>query len=153
MTIDSSKFVELDSNLIPTGKLLDVDGTTFDFRGGRVLGEGFNNDFVQNKIADSGYDHYFIFDNTQENQAVLLDPDSGRVMLVKTNEPGMVMYSSNGLEEGLQLAEGSSRKYLGVCFETQSSPASLHHEGFPTVLLGEDENYQKQTVFTFLIED
>lgn len=153
VTIDSSKFVELDSNLIPTGKLLDVDGTTFDFRGGRVLGEGFNNDFVQNKIADSGYDHYFIFDNTQENQALLLDPYSGRVMLVKTNEPGMVMYSSNGLEEGLQLAEGSSRKYLGVCFETQSSPASLHHEGFPTVILKAGEDYRKQTVFAFQVED
>ena len=38
------------------------------------LGEGFNNDFEQNKIADSGYDHYFIFDKAQEYQAILLDP-------------------------------------------------------------------------------
>ena len=153
VTIDSSKFVELDPNLIPTGKLLDVAGTTFDFRSGRELGEGFNNDFEQNKIADGGYDHYFIFDHAQEYQATLLYPDSGRVMLVNTNEPGMVMFTSNGMEEGMQLAEGSSRKYLGVCFETQCSPASLHHEGFPTVILNAGENYQKQTVLTFRIED
>src|SRR3954468_13649115 len=40
VTIDSSKFVELDSDLIPTGKILDSAGTTFDFRSGRVLGDG-----------------------------------------------------------------------------------------------------------------
>ncbi|MEH7114484.1 aldose epimerase family protein [Neobacillus niacini] len=153
VTIDSSRFVELDTDLIPTGKLLDVADTTFDFRGGRVLSDGFNNDFEQNKIADGGYDHYFIFDHTEEYQAILQDPVSGRVMLVKTNEPGVVMYTSNGLAEGLPLAECSSRKHLGVCFETQSSPASLHHEGFPTVILNAGENYQKQTVFTFRLED
>ncbi|MEH7177023.1 aldose epimerase family protein [Neobacillus vireti] len=153
VTIDSSKFVELDSNLIPTGMLLNVSETSFDFRSGRALEEGFNNDFEQNKVAGSGYDHYFIFDNAQEHQANLLDPDSGRVMLVNTNEPGMVMYTSNTMEEGLKLAEGSSRKHLGVCFETQASPASLHHEGFPTVILNAGEDYNKQTIFTFLIED
>ncbi|MEH7250877.1 aldose epimerase family protein [Neobacillus niacini] len=153
VTIDSSSFVELDPNLIPTGKLLDVEGTTFDFRGGRVLGDGFNNNFEQNKIADSGYDHYFIFDHAEEYQATLQDPVSGRVMLVTTNEPGVVMYTSNGLAEGLPLAEGTSRKYLGVCFETQASPASLHHDGFPTVILNAGEPYQKQTVFTFRLEN
>ena len=153
VTIDSSRFVELDPYLIPTGKLLDVEGTSFDFRGGRVLGDGFNNVFEQNKIADSGYDHYFIFDHEEEYQATLQDPVSGRVMLVETNQPGVVMYTSNGLAEGLPLAEGISRKHLGVCFETQASPASLHHEGFPTVILNAGEQYQKQTVFTFRLEN
>ena len=53
---------------------------------------------------------------------------SGRIMTVKTNQPGVVMYTSNTLEEGLALAEGKSERYLGVCFETQGSPASLHHD-------------------------
>ncbi|QGQ48511.1 aldose epimerase family protein [Metabacillus sediminilitoris] len=152
VTIDSSSFVELDEYLIPTGKLLHVEGTSFDFRTGHTLGDGFNNEFIQNKIAENGYDHYFIFDNSREYNAIVREPGSGRVLSINTNHPGMVMYTSNSLNEGLELAEGSSRKYLGVCFETQESPASLHHEGFPNAILKPGENYHKQTVFTFGIE-
>ncbi|WP_170008449.1 aldose epimerase family protein [Bacillus fonticola] len=151
VTLDSSQFVELDNDLIPTGKLIHVAGSSFDFRSGRVLGDGFSSDSYQNKVAGSGYDHYFIFENTMENQAIIHDPASGRVMSIKTNQPGMVMYTANSLNEELQLAEGSSRKYLGVCFETQASPASLHHEGFPSVMLNAGENYVKQTVFSFRV--
>ncbi len=49
-------------------------------------------------------------------------------------------------------AEGVARPYLGVCFETQASPAFLHHEGFPPVILKLHELYEKQTVFSFDIE-
>ena len=70
-------------------------------------------------------------------------------MTIKTNQPGVVMYTSNTLDEGLDLAEGKSKPYLGVCFETQASPASLHHEGFPPVILRANEIYEKQTVFSF----
>ena len=56
-------------------------------------------------------------------------------MAVETDQPGMVMYTGNGLDDTLLLNEGKSRKYLGVCFETQGSPASLHHENMPDIIL------------------
>ncbi|MFC0561210.1 aldose epimerase family protein [Halalkalibacter alkalisediminis] len=149
VTIDSSKFVELDNDLIPTGKRIHVEATPFDFRNERVLGDGFTDNFGQNQIAANGYDHYFIFDHTMKDEAILHDPTSGRMMTVKTNQLGMVMYTANSLDEGLPLQEGLSRKYHGVCFETQGSPASLHYDGFPSVLLNADDTYKKQTVFTF----
>lgn len=147
--IDSSQFIELDKNLIPTGKLMDVEGTPFDFRIGRELGTGFNNHFEQNRIAGNGYDHYFIFDDTKENKILLKDSTSGRVLSVKTNQPGMVMYTSNSLEEGQELLEGFSKKHLGVCLETQESPASLEHKKFPSVILNAEEVYFRETIFTF----
>jgi aldose 1-epimerase len=73
-------------------------------------------------------------------------------MTIKTNQPGVVMYTSNTLDEELDLAEGVARPYLGVCFETQASPASLHREGFPPVVLKAHELFEKQTVFSFGIE-
>ncbi|WP_010649173.1 aldose epimerase family protein [Oceanobacillus massiliensis] len=149
VTIDSGHFVELNQELIPTGRLISVDETSFDFRGGRLLKEGFEDVSVQNKIAGKGYDHYFVFDHHLENNAVVQESSSGRIMTMKTDQPGMVMYTSNTLMDGLELKEGPSRRYLGVCLETQSSPASLHHEGFPSVILPAGECYQKQTVFTF----
>lgn len=152
VTLDSSRFVELDRHLIPTGKINHVGGTPFDFRNGLELGTGFNSTFEQNILVGNGYDHYFIFDNTAEEKVILEDSSSGRRLSVKTNQPGMVMYTSNALAEGLELTEGPSRTYQGVCFETQGSPASLHHEGFPNIVLGAGEKYEQQTVFTFGIK-
>jgi len=151
ITMDSRYFVELDQELIPTGKKLDVSGTTFDFRKGKKLAEGLEQPSKQNQIVGNGYDHYFLFEKNGE--VVVKDKESGRILTVKTNQPGMVMYTANGLDDGLQLAEGISEKHLGVCFETQGSPASLHHEGFPEIILEAGETYQKQTVFSFDIDN
>lgn len=149
VTMNSKYFAELDQALIPTGKKVNVTGSTFDFRGGRMLGDGFEKDSEQHKIAGHGYDHYFIF---EDGNVIARDYDSGRILTIKTDQPGMVMYTANSLDNRLELSEGSSKKHLGVCFETQSSPAALHHEGFPNVLLEAGTEYKKRTVFSFGLE-
>ncbi|MEK4149574.1 aldose epimerase family protein [Robertmurraya sp. FSL W8-0741] len=152
--IFSSKFVELDMDLISTGKLIDVEGTPFDFRnGGLTLKTGFHSSFEQNVKVGNGYDHYFLFDEQEDVKALLEDSISGRIMTVKTNQPGMVMYTSNSMDKGWNLRECLSQKYLGVCFETQGSPASLHQQGFPSIILKAGERYAKQTVFSFRLKD
>lgn len=145
------RFAELDHELIPTGNILDTRGTLFDFTGGRKLGDGIAAGSGQNRIVGDGYDHYFFFDG-EEGKVTVKDESSGRILTIRTNQPGMVMYTSNNLEEGLELAEGKSRKYLGVCFETQASPASLHHAGFPSVLVNAGETYYRWTSFQFAVE-
>ncbi|MBM7570631.1 aldose epimerase family protein [Aquibacillus albus] len=153
ITMDSSKFVELDEKLIPTGEILAVDGTVFDFREGRKIQDGTTSDHQQNAVAPDGYDHFFIFDDNQKEKITLEDEASGRKMTVTTEQPGVVMYTSNNLADGLELLEGSSKRYHGVCLETQASPASIHHEGFPSVIIQKDEKYAKKTTFAFgLIE-
>ena len=152
VTMDSDEFVDLDEELIPTGKKIDVTNTPFDFRYGRKIADGIHSTYEQNLVATNGYDHYFLFNQNQDEKISVEEKTSGRIMTVKTNQPGVVMYTSNNLEEGLSLVEGKSERYLGICFETQGSPASLHHDGFPTVILKADETYEKQTVFSFNIE-
>lgn len=149
VTLNSSNFVELDEELIPTGNMLDVDNTVFDFRIGRPIIDGTTSEWKQNLVANHGYDHYFIFDDTEKENIVVRDHESGRRLTVKTDQPGVVMYTSNNLPEGLVLREGKSRKYLGVCLETQASPASIHHAGFPSVWLDKGETYFKKTSFIF----
>ena len=151
ITIDNEEIVKLDEKLIPTGKLMNVFNTSFDFRESRSLREGFNDKSEQNTVAGNGYDHYFIFNKKKENAVTVSDEKSGRLLMIKTDQPGMVMYTSNMLEDGMELKEGFSEKYLGVCFETQASPASLHYPGFPSVILKAGEQYKKQTVFSFSI--
>ncbi|WP_313892289.1 aldose epimerase family protein [Psychrobacillus sp.] len=152
MTMNSSGFVELNAELLPTGTKINVTDTPFDFRNGRKLADGIHSSYVQNKIVNSGYDHYFIFEQNSRGNIIMQDDTSGRVMTVQTNQPGVVMYSSNSMDEALDLVLGKSKRYLGVCFETQASPASLHHEGFPSIFLEADEKYEKQTVFSFQVE-
>lgn len=149
VTMDSNLFAELDKELIPTGNKLEVLGSSFDFREGRKLVDGIENGNLQNKIVGNGFDHYFIFNQEKEENAVIYEESSGRLLKIKTDQPGMVMYTSNNLEEGLKLMGGRSSKYLGVCFETQASPASLHYEGFPSIFLNADDKYSKKTVFSF----
>jgi len=151
--MDSSEFVELDEQLIPTSRKLNGEGTPFDFRDEQIIGDGLNDNYEQNKIVGNGYDHYFIFAKNSDHQVVVKEPVQGRMMTVKTTQPGMVLYTANGLSEGLPLAEGLSKKYLGVCFETQASPASLHNAELPSVILNKSDVYHQQTVFSFGLID
>lgn len=152
VAINSDQFVEVDQELIPTGRLVDVADTTFDFRNGKKLSEGFVSTYSQNRNVGSGYDHYFLFNPNEEASIVVKEDTSGRILKMKTNHPGVVMYTGNGIDDKFVLRERMSRKHLGVCFETQEPPASLHHKGFPSITLEADERYQKQTVFSFRCE-
>lgn len=150
--LDSSKFLELDESLIPTGRLLDVTDTSFDLRSTRPLSIGLNDNHIQHKVAGNGYDHYFIFDHKNKKAVIVKEPISGRIMTIETNQPGMVMYTANNELHNLNNRDGLSRKHLGVCFETQGTPASLHHDYLPSIVLNKDETYYQKTVFTFTTE-
>lgn len=152
VTMNADEFIELDQDLIATGRKVDVTNTVFDFRLGRQLNDGIQSTAEQNRIASGGYDHYFMFNKKQDNEIIVKEPASGRVMTVTTNQPGVVMYTANTLSSELDLVEGQSKPYLGVCFETQGSPASLHHADFPSIILQENERYEKQTTFAFRTE-
>lgn len=150
--IDASHFVELDHELIPTGAILPVDDSVFDFRIAHPIVDGVHSIDQQNLVASNGYDHYFIFDqdtNNQQPKVHVIDPESGRKLTVTTDQPGMVMYTSNNLNDSFQLKERQSSKYLGICLETQGSPASLVYDGFPSIILDKDELYDKTTTFSF----
>lgn len=150
VTMNASQFVELDHALIPTGNILPVTDTVFDFRNGRKILDGTLSGDPQNQLALDGYDHFFIFDQTKDDdQITLKDASSGRQLTVTTDQPGVVMYTSNNLDDSLQLNEARSKKYLGVCLETQSSPASATHDGFPSIHLAAHEVYRKKTIFSF----
>ncbi|MBP3950174.1 aldose epimerase family protein [Bacillus suaedae] len=149
LTIDASHFVELDEALIPTGEIPAVDGTPFDFRNGRQIKDGINSNFEQNVVGGNGYDHYFLFDQNNEQDVIVKEKESGRQLIVKTDQPGMVLYTSTMLDDSLQLAEGPSKRYLGLCLETQASPASVHDDRFPSVILEKDEKYFAKTTFVF----
>lgn len=149
ITLDSNQFIELDSELIPTGNILDVAKTPFDFRvGGKILA-GFTSTHPQNILASNGYDHYFIFNDNKGTKVKIYEETSGRILSVKTNQPGVVFYTGNGLDNQTLLQEKRSAKHLGFCLETQAPPASLECKGLPSIILDKDKRYKKQAKFSF----
>lgn len=152
VSMNSYQYLELNKELIPTGKVNDVKYDPFNFLKGRRLRDGIQADFYQNEIVGNGYDHYFLFNENEKGYVQVIEEGSGRVLQIETDQPGMVMYTGNNLEESYILAEGLSKNYLGACFETQGSPASLHNEGIPSIILNKGEEYNKRTVYSFSVQ-
>ncbi|CDQ20128.1 aldose 1-epimerase [Halobacillus karajensis] len=149
LRLNSSCFAELDEELIPTGEWINLNETPFNFRKQRLLGSSLSYETTQQRVANGGLDHFFLLDGEEKPDIRLEDETSGRTLEVETDQPGVVVYTSNNLPEGKALVEGKTRKHSGICIETQSSPASLHEEGFPEIVLSPDEPYHRRTVFKF----
>ncbi len=149
LQVKSDAFLELGDDLIPTGKYLDVEGTPFDLREGRKIQDGVNSSYHQNVIVGNGYDHPFLLNSNYQQEVVLSEPTSGRTLIVETNEPAVVIYSGNMLQDNIQVYGVRSCKHLGICLETQGPPDAIHHEHFPTMILKKGEDYLRTTKYTF----
>ena len=149
LRLKSEKFLELDRDLIPTGTVLDVKDTPFDFTKERCIKTGANSNHLQNVLVGQGYDHPFLLDSKHDEEIVLKDLDNGRTLIVETDEVGVVVYSGNGLEEEGFIRGAPIRKYLGICLETQGLPDAVNHPAFPSVILDKDEKYHSITKYRF----
>ncbi|PKG24617.1 aldose epimerase family protein [Niallia nealsonii] len=152
LTVESDRFLELNEQLLPTGILIQAKDTSFDFQEGKKLKEGIESDFQQNAIVGNGYDHPLIFSESGKHTAELWEEESGRVMHVTTDQPAMILYTANQLDEDIIFNEGvKGRPYLGVCLETQGYPDAVHHSTFPSIVLKPEEKYMAQTTFRFTV--
>ncbi|MDM5197318.1 aldose epimerase family protein [Fictibacillus enclensis] len=152
LQLKSDQFLELDQELIPTGRALNVQGTPFDLRKGQKVKTGTTADYEQNKLAGGGYDHPFLLTTNQNNEIVLKEETSGRTLTVETDQKCVVVYSGNMLDSNGEFRDVPSRKHLGICLETQGVPDAIHHSQFPSVVLDAGEEYQAHTTYTFGVE-
>jgi aldose 1-epimerase len=149
LTLKSDRFLELDKALLPTGDILDVENTPFDFRSGRFIEDGVKSGNAQNHIAGFGYDHPFLLSENQQNEIVLNDQESGRELVIETDQPCVVLYTGNQMEDHFTIRDVPSRKYLGLCLETQGLPDAIHHPHFPSCVLEAGETYHSETKYAF----
>ncbi len=149
LKIKSDQFLELNEELIPTGVFLDVANTPFDLREGKKLKDGITANHSQIELVGQGYDHPFLLNVHHDKEIVLQDPESGRTLTVETDEVGVVVYTGNQLQEGMDIYGVPSRKYLGICLETQGLPDAIHHPHFPSWVLQSGEKYSSVTKYRF----
>ena len=155
LRINADHFTPVDSGLIPTGEIRSVLGTPFDFTTFHAIGERIRNGDEQLMLG-RGYDHNFVLNNpsTQPGQlntaAQLLDPASGRLLTIKTDQPGIQFYSGNFLDGTLYGT--SNRQYRqgdGLALETQHFPDSPNKPKFPSTVLRPGQTYNSTTVYAF----
>ncbi len=154
LTLFADAITETDESLIPTGKILSVDGTAFDFRKPRIIGEGLKDGENDINIKYGlGYDHNFILGEpfVMKKAAVLKDPASGRIMEVYTDQPAVQVYTAN--QQGISGRNGAYwGKHCAVCLETQHYPDAPNHPHFPSTVLRPGEEFNSTTIYAFKTE-
>jgi aldose 1-epimerase len=153
LTLESSKIVPVDSTLIPTGKLMPVDGTPFDFRTPTAIGARIGAANEQLRFG-KGYDHTWVLDGARQNglahAAHLTEPTTGRTLDIYTTEPGVQFYSGNFLDGTAVGKQGHVYKFRnGLALETHHYPDSPNQPSFPSTILRPGETYRTRTVYRF----
>ncbi len=154
LTIAADAVTPVDRGLIPTGALLPVRGTPFDFTKPTAIGKRVGADHEQIRFG-LGYDHNFVlrrWDGKLRPAATVYEPRSGRVMEVLTTEPGLQFYCGNFLD-GTAVGKGGHAylKRSGFCLEAQHFPDSPNQPQFPSCILRPGEVYRQTTVYRFSV--
>jgi aldose 1-epimerase len=152
LTIEADAIAAIDSRRIPTGDLLPVDETPFDFRQPTPVGLRIGARHEQ--IArGTGYDHSFAvrdWDATLRRAATLYEPGSGRRLEVLTTEPALHFYSGNFLDsQCVAKGQGAYARHAGLALEAQHFPDSPNQPEFPSTVLRPGERYHQITVYRF----
>jgi len=132
----ADRYTPADDLLIPTGAIAGVKGTPLDFTTPTRVGARID----QLRPKPNGYDHNFVINGGGKSlvpTARVTEPKSGRVMEVRTTEPGVQLYTGNHLKHG------------ALCLETQHYPDSVNQQAFPSTILRPGETFKSTTVFAF----
>ncbi|MGY1601629.1 aldose epimerase family protein [Geodermatophilus sp. SYSU D00815] len=149
LELAASRFVAVDEALIPVA-IEPVDGTPLDFRTPTRVGDRLRAPHEQLRRAQ-GYDHAWVLDGSGLRRAArVVDPASGRVLEVHTDQPSVQFYSGNFLDGSAAGRGGRAhRQSDGLCLETQHLPDSPNRPEFPSTVLRPGERYATRTVFRF----
>jgi aldose 1-epimerase len=152
--VNADGFTPVDDTFMTTGEIRPVDGTPMDFRQPKAIGRDIEADDEQLHNA-LGYDHNFVL-NSQGSIAQtalrLEDGESGIMLEMWTNEPGVQIYTGNFLDCSIVGKKGIAYpKRAGVCFESQHYPDSPNKPQWPSVVLNPGETYNSHCIYKFSV--
>ena len=161
--VNADYFTPSDKAYIPTGELRSVEGTPFDFRTPHAVGDSIRSDYDQIQNA-GGYDHNFCLNTFKDGKgddtqvcATLYSPKTGILMEMRTNEPGVQVYSANfqGVGRDADIIRKHGLKYpqhVSVCLESQKYPDSPNKQDWAQPVLKPGEKYYSHAAYTFKVK-
>lgn len=150
LRINAAKWLVTDENLTPTGELADVAGTPMDFRKLKTVGSRIRANFPA-LVFGKGYDNCWVLNS--EEAVVLKEAVSGRKLTIRTDQPGVQVYTGNWLA-GCPVNHSGHRylDYDGIAIEAQGFPDAPNHPDFPSQLLKAGDEYRHFIEFAFTTE-
>ena len=144
LQINADNYTAVNEHKIPTGELVAVESTAFDFKLAKKISQHINE-------TGMGYDHNFVLnkDGTElAIAAILSDPEQELELTVYTTEPAMQLYTAHFLDGSLINRDGKQiGKSAGVCLETQHYPDAPNHPEFPSTLLLPQTAFTSKTIY------
>ncbi|MEI7502163.1 MAG: aldose epimerase family protein [Paludibacter sp.] len=144
LKINSNEYTETDNQYIPTGRILSVKNTFFDFTEFQKIGQYIS------EIA-YGYNVNYVLKNPKDlaiPSAIAIDLESGRTLEVFTTEPGLQLYTAGYMQNEKGKKGKFYGKFAGFCLETQHFPDATNHAHFPSIVLNPSEKYESRTVYS-----
>lgn len=151
LTLNAKHFTPTDASLNTLGTIAPVAGTALDFTTPHTIGERVENDEEPLRLA-GGYDHNFVIDRAEPGLvhcANVYEPESGRVMDVYTDTPGVQLYTGNFLKGQKGKGGATYVKRGALCLETQYFPNCVNTPYFPSCLLKAGQVRESVTIYRF----
>jgi len=145
LLLNASKMTKM-VDQIPTGEIVPVEGTPFDFNKAKRIGSAG---------LEMGYDDNFVLDKEKgelKYTGCLSEKKSGRKVEVFTTQPGIQVYTGYWNPELTINGKMQFGKFSGIALETQHYPDSVHHSDFPSTELKPGEVYNQKTIYRFVTE-
>jgi aldose 1-epimerase len=153
LELRASNYTPFNASLIPTGEIAPVAGTPLDFTKPQTIGSAAVGEAPPQPRNPRGYDHNFVLDSKNGSvalAAIVREPTTGRVMEVLTTEPGVQLYTANGLNDQRGGKAGKPYVRFGAfCLETQHFPDSVNQPSFPNTVLRPGETFRSTTIYRF----
>jgi aldose 1-epimerase len=151
--IHAESSVECNDELIPTGNIISVKNTPLDFNSPRTIGSRIDQSFPGQLFQGKGYVVSYILNESHDAlrlAATVEEKESGRIMQVYTDQPGLQFYSG-WLFDGTDAGKNGQRYFSssGLAFEAQGFPDAPNHANFPSIVLHPGEVYQQTTIYRF----
>lgn len=154
LTIPAERFTPVDATLIPTGAYLPVAGTPFDFRKPTVIGARIRDGRDEQIVRARGYDHNWVVTDAPTAEPHLVarveDPESGRILEVASNQPGVQFYAGNFLNATVVGKSGLAyRQSDALALEPELFPDTPNQPAFGSARLDPGKTYRNVIAYRF----
>ena len=149
-SIQCSRYLPVDRELIPTGEVAETKGTPLDFSSRHRIGERLAQ--VQ---PSEGYDHCFIIDRADSSPAPVLtlhDPSSGRSLELHSTQPAVQIYTAGMLADVRGRGGVVYGQYGGIAIEPEAYPDAVNQPGFPSAIVRPGETYHHISIFRYFTD-
>lgn len=145
LQVASQEVLVVDENTLPTGEIIDVTGTAYDFQQLRQIGKNLAK-------LETGLDNTFVLNTNQSPQLILFDKKSGRKVSFSSNRQAVVLYSATVVSNHVPVNGRAMSANLGLAIEFQEQPDITNHPDWGSISLSKGTTIEKFVRMQFDIE-